>query len=113
MTGPDSTPGDHPPSGPHLDPRAPRGDGAPGPVVLPGAALTVGDVEAVARHGASAALDVHARARMDEARAVIEALVAEGRCRPVMDSTFPLDEVVEAHRRMDGGRHIGKIVLIP
>jgi NADPH:quinone reductase len=40
-------------------------------------------------------------------------LVAEGRCRPVMDSTFPLDEVVEAHRRMDGGRHIGKIVLIP
>jgi NADPH2:quinone reductase len=40
-------------------------------------------------------------------------LVAQGRCRPVMDSTFPLDEVVEAHRRMDGGRHIGKIVLIP
>ena len=78
MTGPDSTPGDHPPSGPHLDPRAPRGDGVPGPVVLTGADLTVGDVEAVARHGASAALDVHARARMDEARAVIEALVAEG-----------------------------------
>ena len=48
------------------------------PVVLTGADLTIGDVEAVARHGASAALDVHARARMDEARAVIEALVAEG-----------------------------------
>ena len=78
MTGPDSTPGDHPPSGPHLDPRAPRGDGVPGPVVLTGADLTVDDVEAVARHGAGAALDVHARARMDEARAVIEALVAEG-----------------------------------
>ena len=28
--------------------------------------------------GAPAALDVHARARMDEARAVIEELVAEG-----------------------------------
>ena len=78
MTGPDSTPGDHPPSGPHLDPRAPRGDGAPGPVVLTGADLTVDDVEAVARYGASAALDIHARERMDEARAVIEALVAEG-----------------------------------
>ena len=39
-------------------------------------------------------------------------LLAEGRCRPAMDSTFPLDEVVEAHRRMDGGEHIGKIVLI-
>ena len=40
-------------------------------------------------------------------------LLAAGRCRPVMDSTFPLDEVVEAHRRMDSGVHIGKIVLIP
>ncbi len=40
-------------------------------------------------------------------------LLAQGRCRPVMDSTFPLDEVVEAHRRMDGGAHVGKIVLIP
>jgi NADPH:quinone reductase len=40
-------------------------------------------------------------------------LLAAGRCRPVMDSTFPLDEVVEAHRRIDSGVHIGKIVLIP
>jgi NADPH2:quinone reductase len=38
-------------------------------------------------------------------------LLAEGRCRPVMDSTFPLDEVRAAHARMDGGEHIGKIVL--
>ena len=47
-------------------------------VVLTGADLAIGDVEAVARHGARAALDVHARERMAEARAVIEALVAEG-----------------------------------
>jgi len=40
-------------------------------------------------------------------------LLAKGRCRPVMDSTFSLDDVVEAHRRMDSGAHIGKIVLIP
>ena len=38
-------------------------------------------------------------------------LLAQGRCRPVMDSTFPLDEVAKAHARMDGGEHIGKIVL--
>ena len=49
-----------------------------GPVVLTGADLTVADVEAVARHGARASLDVHARERMQEARDVIEALVAEG-----------------------------------
>ena len=46
--------------------------------MLTGADLTVGDVEAVARAGAPAALDVHARARMDEARAVIEDLLSEG-----------------------------------
>ena len=40
-------------------------------------------------------------------------LLAEGRCRPVMDSTYPLAEVRQAHARMDGGEHIGKIVLLP
>jgi NADPH:quinone reductase len=38
-------------------------------------------------------------------------LLAEGRCRPIMDSRFPLDRVAQAHARMDGGEHIGKIVL--
>ena len=47
-------------------------------VVLTGADLTIADVEAVARGGARAALDVHARARMQEARDVIEGLVAAG-----------------------------------
>ncbi len=49
-----------------------------GLVVLTGADLSVADVEAVARHGARAALDVHARDRMQEARDVIERLVAAG-----------------------------------
>src|SRR4051795_572006 len=47
-------------------------------IVLTGAALLVADVEAVARHGATATLDVHARERMQEARDVIDALVAAG-----------------------------------
>ncbi len=47
-------------------------------VVLTGADLSVADVEAVARRGAPVALDVHARARMQEARDVIESLVADG-----------------------------------
>ncbi len=49
-----------------------------GTVVLTGAALTIADVEAVARHGAPATLDPDARARMDEAYAVVAALVADG-----------------------------------
>ncbi|MBA1155831.1 NAD(P)H-quinone oxidoreductase [Microvirga mediterraneensis] len=38
-------------------------------------------------------------------------LLAQGRCRPVMDSTFAFEDVAKAHARMDGGEHIGKIVL--
>jgi len=64
---------DHPP-GPH---RAPDAAGAED-VILTGADLTIDDVEAVARGGTLAHLDVHARARMDEARAVVERLVAAG-----------------------------------
>jgi histidine ammonia-lyase len=48
-----------------------------GPIVLTGASLTVADVESVARHEVGAVLDEHARQRMQEARDLIETLVAE------------------------------------
>ena len=38
-------------------------------------------------------------------------LVEEGEIRPVMDRSFPLDQVQAAHARMEKGEHIGKIVL--
>jgi len=38
-------------------------------------------------------------------------LLREGRIKPVMDSTFPLEQAAEAHRRMETSGHIGKIVL--
>jgi len=59
-------------------PGGPSARGAADVVVLTGADLTIDDVEAVARHGARAALDEHARERMQEARDVIERLVAGG-----------------------------------
>ncbi len=36
---------------------------------------------------------------------------AAGKLKPVMDRTFPLSQAAEAHRRMEEGSHIGKIVL--
>jgi len=33
--------------------------------------------------------------------------------RPIIDSTFPLTNAPLAHRRMEEGEHIGKIVLVP
>jgi NADPH2:quinone reductase len=38
-------------------------------------------------------------------------LIAAGRVRPVMDSTFPLAQASAAHARMEASTHIGKIVL--
>jgi NADPH2:quinone reductase len=38
-------------------------------------------------------------------------LIATGRVKPVIDSTFPLREAAAAHARMESSQHIGKIVL--
>ena len=37
--------------------------------------------------------------------------VAAGRLKPVIDRVFPLAEAADAHRRMEAGDHVGKIVL--
>ena len=38
-------------------------------------------------------------------------LLDEGRVKPVIDSTYPLEDAAKAHERMESGAHIGKIVL--
>jgi NADPH2:quinone reductase len=39
-------------------------------------------------------------------------LMREGRVKPLMDSSFPLEKAADAHRRMETSEHIGKIVLL-
>jgi putative PIG3 family NAD(P)H quinone oxidoreductase len=38
-------------------------------------------------------------------------LIAEGRVKPIIHATFPLDRASDAHRLMESSQHIGKIVL--
>ena len=38
-------------------------------------------------------------------------VLAAGRCLPIIHSVFPLEQAAEAHRAIDAGDHIGKIVL--
>ena len=39
-------------------------------------------------------------------------LLSKGQARPAIDSTFPVEKIADAHARMDGGNHVGKIVLV-
>jgi NADPH:quinone reductase len=39
-------------------------------------------------------------------------LIDQGKFSPVIDSTFPLKDAADAHRRIDDPAHIGKIVLV-
>ncbi|MCJ7597068.1 MAG: NAD(P)H-quinone oxidoreductase [Methyloceanibacter sp.] len=54
-----------------------------------------------------------AKARM--AKAIEESiwpLIAEGKLKPVIDSTFKLTDAAAAHARIDDPAHVGKIVLV-
>jgi NADPH2:quinone reductase len=47
-------------------------------------------------------------------REILETLyphLESGAVRPVIDSVFSLEEVEQAHARMQSGEHMGKIVL--
>ena len=47
----------------------------------------------------------------DELRREVWPHLDAGRIRPAIDSTFPLTDAAGAHRLMDSGEHVGKIVL--
>jgi putative PIG3 family NAD(P)H quinone oxidoreductase len=47
----------------------------------------------------------------DELARTVWPLVEEGRLKPEIDATFPLAQAAEAHRLMESGDHVGKIVL--
>ncbi|MDV3457970.1 NAD(P)H-quinone oxidoreductase [Sphingomonas sp. HF-S4] len=47
----------------------------------------------------------------DEIARVVWPHVGEGRLKPVIDTIYPFADAASAHRRMESGEHIGKIVL--
>jgi len=59
------------------------------------------------------------RARTNEEKAriareverVVWPWIEAGKVRPVIDSTFPLEQAEQAHQRLQGGAHAGKVLL--
>ncbi|GAC1512632.1 MAG: NAD(P)H-quinone oxidoreductase [Pseudarthrobacter sp.] len=49
---------------------------------------------------------------MNAVRESVWPLIVDGRIRPLVAKTFPLDQVSEAHRYFDSGDHVGKILLV-
>ncbi|WP_286798748.1 NAD(P)H-quinone oxidoreductase [Pseudomonas sp. UBA4034] len=47
----------------------------------------------------------------DQLREYIWPVLSAGRCLPIIDKVYPYTDAAQAHARMEGGDHIGKIVL--
>lgn len=47
----------------------------------------------------------------DELARTVWPFVSEGKLKPVIDTTYPLARAADAHKRMESGDHLGKIVL--
>jgi putative PIG3 family NAD(P)H quinone oxidoreductase len=85
--------------------------------VLGGAKATVNVTRIMVKRLIHTGSTLRPRSNADKAAmvAAIEAkvmpLFREGRIKPLIDSTFPLQKAADAHRRMESSEHIGKIVL--
>jgi len=55
--------------------------------------------------------DAFKSAIADSLRSKVWPLIESGQIKPLIDSTFPLTDAAEAHRRMESSGHIGKIVM--
>jgi NADPH2:quinone reductase len=80
------------------------------------ATISVGKLMVKRLHHTGSTLRPRSNADKAAMVAAIEAkvmpLFREGRVKPLMDSTFPLEKAADAHRRMETSEHIGKIVLV-
>ena len=51
--------------------------------------------------------------KISELKGFVNAGLADGSLKPVIARTFALDAIAEAHRFVEAGRHIGKVVVLP
>jgi NADPH:quinone reductase-like Zn-dependent oxidoreductase len=47
-----------------------------------------------------------------EIERVVWPWIAAGKVKPQIDATFPLEDAAKAHAHLEGGSHVGKVVLV-
>ncbi|WP_337187359.1 NAD(P)H-quinone oxidoreductase [Phenylobacterium sp.] len=58
--------------------------------------------------------DADEKARLAaEVERVVWPWIAAGKVKPQVDRTFPLEEAAAAHAHLEGGSHVGKVILVP
>lgn len=73
----------------------------------------------MAKRASIAATTLRARSVAEKSKIVrgvrdqVWPLVDAGAIRPVIDTTMPMAQAADAHRRMEAGEHVGKILLVP
>jgi len=72
----------------------------------------------MAKRGSISATTLRARPAGEKAKIVrgvrdqVWPLVDAGAIRPIIDTTMPMSDAIDAHRRMEAGDHLGKILLL-
>ena len=57
--------------------------------------------------------DADEKARLAaEVERVVWPWIAAGKIKPTIDKTFPLEEAAAAHAHLEGGSHVGKVILL-
>ncbi|HEX7884617.1 MAG TPA: NAD(P)H-quinone oxidoreductase [Phenylobacterium sp.] len=57
--------------------------------------------------------DADEKARLtDQIERVVWPWIAVGKLKPQIDATFPLEEAAAAHAHLEGGAHVGKVILV-
>jgi putative PIG3 family NAD(P)H quinone oxidoreductase len=73
----------------------------------------------LAKRGTIHATALRSRSQSDKAAIVADTIattwpmIADGRIKPVVGQTFPLDQASEAHKLLESGKVTGKVLLIP
>ena len=94
--------------------RRPAGDFVPLRCVEHGAdaAAPVRSAEQVADDSRLCPVGDHGRPeRLERAKEFVNEGLAEGSLKPIVAKTFPLEQIVEAHRFLESNQQIGKIVV--